>query len=169
MKKFLVILVLMFTSVISNAQLKSNVIYKSVDEMDGSYTFFIKDACITSNPINAISFEMKPFISKDVNFEQIVGKIVGINECKGKYELILLFDGGSRVIMQSTGKPNCYGAVTFNITNRDYEVFKTKRLLKLRLTNKRTHESFTQKVEVNDYYINIIKLMESGVFNVLVQ
>ena len=169
MKKILVVLVLMFTVMISNAQSDNIKIYKIVDDMSDTYFLTPERKCVTSNDKQTIGFVMEAHITNEWEFKMILGTLIGIGSCNENDELILLFENNEKINMSSWKKFNCKGIAYFNLDTKKYDLLKTQKIVKLKITNGRTYDSFTHEIDVEnqDYFIKIIKQIELKQFTIL--
>jgi hypothetical protein len=136
---------------------------KQIDEMDDKTYLFASYKFVVANEEKTIGFIVQPNISDDYNLQDMIGTIVGLGSCNENDELIILFDNGEKVKLHSWKKFNCKGAVYFSIDDDTYNLLKNHKLMKIKITNGRTFQSFTKEVpsKYQTYFIQLIKELET--------
>jgi hypothetical protein len=169
MKKILFVLTLL-SSLFSNAQNyvtdktypDTLIIIRDVDDMTDKEYYYPSMELIVSNTEATIGMKMDALIRKKdnkLNATVLKIKMVNIGACNENNELILLFEDGTKIILNSFNSYNCEGNTWFNVTSEHINTLSSKKLSKVRITNGRTNDVFTGIVldKLQDYYIRLYK------------
>ena len=159
MKKLLFLL-LITQSVFAQVKKDSVYIRTHIDEMDNTkYTYANRDLVVNNESITK-GFIITPILSDQIRDEfTILVVTAGLGACSEKDELIILFKDGGNIIKKSWKDFNCQGESYFNFTTEEYKKLQTVEILKMRMTNGRTFESYTGNVKLKDqrYFIQLCK------------
>ncbi|HNX37509.1 MAG TPA: hypothetical protein PKI15_04045 [Candidatus Cloacimonadota bacterium] len=147
----------------------SLIIISSTDEMDGKTTIYPSKSIFCVNENETIGFKICPFIEPDFSIKDLYVKMFNIGNCAENNELILLLDDGSRIIIKSWNKFNCDGVTYFRLNQKDKSLLRTRKIIKAKVTNGYSFDSFTGEVDSNqqDYFIKIAKMLDLNQFFVL--
>ena len=158
MKNLLLTTVLLMTTTLAFSQM---FIQREVDEMDGkvsySYSEYIyekedeKEAMV----LLAIREDLRPYT--------LAVAARGIENCIENGKLIILFKDGDRLTATSYRDFNCDGSSWFSITKAMASQLASKEVDKIRITNGRSHESFTLEISNPKYYIEAYALSDAGI------
>lgn len=158
MKNLLLTTVLLMTTTLAFSQM---FIQREVDEMDGKVSYSFSDHILEEDGdkqamvFMAINESLKPHTLAVISR--------GIENCIENAELIVLFKDGSRLTARSWNDFNCKGSSWFNITKGMAGQLASKEVDKIRITNGRSHDSFTFEVSNPKYFIEAYALSKAGV------
>jgi len=83
--------------------------------------------------------------------------------CVEDNKLIVLFDDGSKVSLNSWNDFNCDGNAFFYLSSDQCVSFSTKKVNKIRVENGRSHDEMTVTLEKNkDYFIQVFSAMKNN-------
>lgn len=160
MKKAVLLLGMVAMTISSFAQVK---ITKTVDEMTDKVYHFVSERLIAANSAGnkgcAISMSIKSSNGTLISKSSIV-QMVGLGRCNENNTIILLFDNGDKVSIDSWNPFNCDGTVYFNFSKANIKKMRTNPLSKIRITNGRSYESYTAEVEYKNYFIDFYKELD---------
>lgn len=160
MKKLASTILLFMACFNSFAQSDSVIIYKSIDDMSDKVYFIPSIKMIVSNSDKTKGFSITPSINSDFKFSGITLKNVGIGSCNEKNELIILFEDSVKITVKSWNDFNCKATSYFEFDKEKQEKLKSKKILKIKFTNGRTFDSFSEKVNQQDYFIQLFNLID---------
>ena len=150
---------LMFITLGTTAQKDSIYIAEQKDEMTDKSYYFPSRQLICQNPDNkGVGFAASFFIGKanngDLEVRELKMKIIGVGSCHEKDEVILLLDDGTKVKAVMWNDFNCDGKVWCKVDKSDMRDLAIKKVIKIRVQNGRTFESYTHVVSVSeqDYF-----------------
>jgi hypothetical protein len=152
MKK-LVAVVLAVMTMSSYAQVK---IDKSVDEMTDKVSYFPSERLFAANTelTKGCAIDMIIDVKNDVKTSNFMAvKMVGLESCNEKNNLIILFDNGDKINLNSWNKFNCKGNAYFTLSKSDINMLKVNPISKVRITNGKSYKSYTAEIEYKTYFI----------------
>lgn len=159
LKLYLTIVGIIITFSSSAQKTDSVFIVKIVDEMsDNSYLLSSRKMVIHNK-------EMTRGFSLEGDIKLVDGKpkvtgvssvLIAIGQCQENVELILMFSDSTKIKLKSWNKFNCKGNAWFDITDKDAEKLSKLKLIKAKITNGATFDSFVHEVEEDqDYFIRL--------------
>jgi hypothetical protein len=131
------------------------------DEMTDKVYYYTSRQLLCVNPDDKKQgFAVTFFMDKkgdDVKTAELKVKVVGVGSCHEKDEIFFLLDGDVKVKGLMWNDFNCDGKAWFKISESDKELLAEKKLLKIRVQNGRSYESYTHIVEPDnqDYFIQL--------------
>lgn len=153
MKSFFILTLLLI-----NFSIYSQSICKDVDEFTGKTTYLydtrFSELDDVSNPVT-----MNPYfreIEGKVKFLEIIIKVKGLECIDTGSEVILIFENGEKTSLTNWNKFNCNETMFCSITVKAEELFKTQKLTKFKITNKRNYKSSTVLEVRNQSYFKDI-------------
>lgn len=163
MKKLILLMMLPF---IMKGQKDSLFIVREKDDMTDKVYYFPSKKMILFNKETKTGIALTPFIEKDFTFKDLNCKIVNVGNCNEKDELILMFQDSSKIKLTSFADFNCKGSAFFNLKKVEIEKLRTLKIIKAKITNGRTYESYTSNVDEKDqsYFIDLAKIMDTKTF-----
>lgn len=166
MRKFSFLLMLIVASRVT-AQKDSVYIAEQKDEMTDKVYYFPSRQIICANPEDkkqgfAVSFFLDKSKKGVVETAELKTKVVGVGSCHEKDEIIFLLDGEVKVKGTMWNDFNCDGKAWFKIAQSDKELLAKNKVLKIRVQNGRSFESYTHVVEPEnqDYFIQLFYAIE---------
>lgn len=159
----LITLALMLLTFAANAQQDSVYIVKQKDDMKGITYYTPNRAMGVINIETKQSIKIQPYLNNDGSIKTLYVKTKYIGTCNENDELILLLENEYRVISKSWKSFNCEGESYFNITEKDMQMLKEYPVNKIRFTNGRSNESYTDIMPDKNkrYFIQLLKSIES--------
>lgn len=156
-------LALMLLTFAANAQQDSVYIVKQKDDMKGIAYYTPNRAMGIINIETKQSIKIQPYLNNDGSIKTLYVKTSNIGTCNEKNELILLLENEYRVISKSWKSFNCDGESYFNITEKDLQMLRISPVYKIRFTNGRSYESYTDNIPDKNkrYFIQLLKSIES--------
>lgn len=162
MKKSIMIIAFILSVVLrTSAQKDSVYIVEQKDDMTDKVYYYPSRQMLCVNPEDkkqgfAVSF----FITKekqDIQAAELKTKVVGVGSCHEKDEVIFLLEGDLKVKGTMWNEFNCDGKAWFKIYDSDKILLADKKVLKIRIQNGRSYESYTHTVEADnqDYFIQL--------------
>lgn len=147
----------------ANAQQDSVYIVKQKDDMKGITYYTPNRAMGVINIETKQSIKIQPYLNNDGSIKTLYVKTKYIGTCNENDELILLLENEYRVISKSWKSFNCEGESYFNITEKDMQMLKEYPVNKIRFTNGRSNESYTDIMPDKNkrYFIQLLKSIES--------
>ena len=161
MNKILILAILIGTSITSafsqTTKTDSSYVIKLKDDMTNKVYFAPNRNFILSNPESTKGFAVKAHITNDSTFGFITVKMVNIGSCNEKDEIIILFENGEKITAKSWNEFNCEGKAYFDLSGADIQLLRTQPMSKIRITNGRSHDSYTGDVKIKDkrYFIQL--------------
>lgn len=162
MKRAILLLVVVL-GINANAQQ----IVKYVDSMEDKVYYYQSEKMLVANEAKDKGFVLAISVNnKTMQLQTIMGTVVGLGSCIEDGNLIILFEGGDRITITNWKDFNCDGETYYNPTSGQLKLLKTKKIVKMRVTNGRTYESYTKDIEEEDqsYFINLLASLDSGDF-----
>jgi hypothetical protein len=91
-----------------------------------------------------------------LNYRSVQCQLVGIGDCNGSNRLVLYFDGGGRLVLQSTPPANCKGNAWFDREGLLLEKL-ARPVIRLRFVSGRQYKSFRYEIPETDrdYFQNV--------------
>jgi hypothetical protein len=162
------LLILLINSVSYQAQKDSVYLIKEVDELSDEVYFYANRRFVVSNKDNSVGFIVDAYIGEKITFDMITVKMVNIGSCNEKDEIIILLDNGKKIIKTSWKKFNCDGETYFDLTKEDIQLLRESELNTIRMTNGRTYDSYTGKVNQKDkrYFIQLIYALDNKLITI---
>jgi hypothetical protein len=153
MKKLNLIIALLL-STITIAQKDSVLIQKYLDDIENTTYYFSTYELIVSND-EKTGATLDVHINPDFTFSMITSKLVNLGLCTENVTLIIVFENGDKVTVESWNKFNCDGDAYFYLNKSDIDKLSTLAISKIRITNGYTYESVTATVDNPRYFIQI--------------
>lgn len=161
MKKLIFIVATLFAT-----QMQSQVsIVRHQDEMTDKVYYLPSEGIVIKSENGESGFRVRLSIKeKNGEFSQdgLVIKAVNIGGCYENNKLTMLFENGEKFTIGSWNKFNCDGDVYFDVPNKNWELLKSQKLMKMRFENGRTYDSLTGEVDDKEHFILLNKQMEEG-------
>lgn len=151
-------------AVIVSAQEPVQVV-KAVDSMTGEYFYTQNRKLVSVDREEGKGLAIGVFINNDGQIiKDLMVKAVGIGDCMEKDKLILQLADGTLITKTSWKNFNCEGTAYFNLTPADISNLRHSKLVKVRITNGRTYDSYTGTITGKDceYFQDLLQSMESG-------
>jgi hypothetical protein len=158
MKKLIFIVATLFATT-TQGQLS---IIRHQDEMTDKVYYFPSEGIVIKSSDGESGFRVRLSIKEKNDALQQDGltiKAVNIGSCYENNKLTMLFENGEKFTIVSWNKFNCDGDVYFEVSNKNWELLKSQKLVKMRFENGRTYDSLTGEVETQDYFIVYNNLM----------
>jgi len=158
MKKLIFIVATLFATT-TQGQLS---IIRHQDEMTDKVYYFPSEGIVIKSSDGESGFRVRLSIKEKNDALQQDGltiKAVNIGSCYENNKLTMLFENGEKFTIVSWNKFNCDGDVYFEVSNKNWELLKSQKLVKMRFENGRTYDSLTGDVETQDYFIVYNNLM----------
>lgn len=157
MKKVILLALALFSMKV-NAQ---NIL-KSCDDMSNECLYFTDAELILANDSKTKGIKVSPSIEeKDgkIFMSGLIVKMVNIGVCCENNELIVMFSDSTKATFKSWNKFNCEGDAYFDVAVSDWSSFFLKPILKIKIENGYTHDSFTGSIKDSsrNYFINVGK------------
>lgn len=144
-----------------SAQKDSVYIAEEKDDMTDKVYYYPSRQILCVNPEDkkqgfAVSFFLEKK-GQDIKPSELKVKVVGVGSCHEKDEVIFLLDGDVKIKGTMWNEFNCEGKAWFKISESDKELLATKKVIKIRIQNGRSYESYTHTVEPDnqDYFIQL--------------
>lgn len=136
---------------------------KVIDKMSDQTHIIVSRYMIVANNTKTTGFKLKPFINENYSINTIYVKMVNIGGCNKNDEIIILFENNEKIKIKSWNKFNCDGEAYFNLTKSDVILLKSQPILKIRMMNGYTYDSFTGDLDNDDknYFIDIFQLVDA--------
>lgn len=163
MKKLIFIVATLFAT-----QMQSQVsIVRHQDEMTDKVYYLPSEGIVIKSENGESGFRVRLTIKEkngELSQDGLIIKAVNIGSCYENNKLTMLFENGEKFTIASWNKFNCDGDVYFSIPNKNWELLKSQKLMKMRFENGRTYDSLTGEVEAEDqeHFILLNKQMEEG-------
>ncbi len=167
MRKFSFLLILLAALRVT-AQKDSVYIAEQKDDMTDKVYYFPSRQLLCVNPENKKQgFVVSFFMQKEntVKASELKTTVVGVGSCHEKDEVILLLEGDVKVKGTMWNDFNCDGKAWFKITQSDKELLAKNKVLKVRVQNGRSFESYTHVVEPEnqDYFIQFFYAVDKQI------
>jgi hypothetical protein len=146
-------------------QIKSDTSYQIVkftDDMTDKVYYSANKKLIISNDDKtkgvSINLNIDDKTDKKLSASGLMVKMINIGSCCENNEVIILFEDSTKITIKSWNKFNCDGNAWFSLNTDEVKLLSSKRILKIRVYNGRTHDSFTKEVPTNkqDYFIQCL-------------
>ena len=160
MKKLLV-LVMLFFSVSMSAQVT---IEKIVDEMTDKIEYYSSHVLLSSNEDNTQGFTIEVVLETEGDKLYSHGwivKIYNLGDCNEDNEIIILFEDGSSVTVQSFNQFKCQNVSYFQPTMTQEAMISTKKIKKVRFTNGYTYDRYTGPAVNPNFFIDLYDAIET--------
>jgi len=161
MKKLIFIVATLFAT-----QMQSQVsILRHQDEMTDKVYYLPSEGIVIKSESGESGFRVRLSIKEKngtLSQDGLMIKAVNIGGCYENNKLTMLFENGEKFTIVSWNKFNCDGDVYFEISNKNWELLKSQKLMKMRFENGRTYDSLTGEVDDQEHFILLNKLMEEG-------
>lgn len=85
--------------------------------------------------------------------------------CVEDTEVIIIFENGEKLTKQQWNKFNCDGNVWITLKDSDIALFRSQRIDKIKVTNKRNYESYTftdLNESMKNYFIRLLTSLDDG-------
>ena len=166
MKKNVIVIVLLAIGLNSFLYGQSDTVYviKSVDDMSKKTYHYSSRKFLVSDDDVKVGFAIDVHISNELKLEMITAEMVGIGHCNEKDEIIIMLENGETISIKSWLEFNCEGEAYFTLKESDLELLRKSPLLKIRMTNGYSHDSFTNYVNKKDrrYFIQLLYALDRG-------
>lgn len=142
-------------------------IVKETDDMSGKTHMSANRSFIVSNNASNTSdlkgFNIGYYILDNMPNGCLVLRMTGIGNCNENDEIIILFENGQRISKGSFASFNCKGDAYFEFSKSDMDILRKQPMSKIRVTNGRSHDSYTGDVEVKDkrYFIQLFYALDN--------
>lgn len=151
----------------SNPKIKKDSVYigKQIDDMEGKTYYYASRGMVSKNEKQG--FRLSCFIEGESDNELFVRdlslKMVGIGGCVENNTLIIKFDDETKIDLKSWNDFNCDGDAWFNINEEQGNLLATKKIVKIKVQNGRTYDSYTADIMASDsdYFIQLYNAMKN--------
>lgn len=152
--------VILFALVLMNLNITAQKIFKSCDDMTNECLYFPDNHLILANEAKTKGFKIVPSIEEKngkVYMSGLIGTLYNIGNCCENNELIVMFSDSTKLTFVSWNKFNCEGTAYFDVSESDAEMFLSKSILKMKMTNGYSHDSFTgtTKESSKNYFVSM--------------
>lgn len=139
------------------AQKDSVYFEKETDEMSDKVYFYPSRDIVLSDDGKTKGVRLSAFYNEKEGVTDLKCKLVNIGSCIEKCELIVMFKDSTKITMESWNDFNCKGNAWFSINAKDKKILSEKKILKVKITEKRDYNSYTSLVsdEDSDYYVQL--------------
>lgn len=144
MKRLLLIFFIL--PLFSKSQKDSIYIIKNVDDMTDKTYYFPSRKLVVTDSLKTKGFSITPDLNKNIELTDLIVKIIKIGDCNEKDELILMFEDSTKIKLISYAGFNCKGDAYYKIGKKDIEKFKTLKVIKAKIINGRSYDSFTNTI-----------------------
>lgn len=143
-------------------------IFRYQDDMTDKVYYFTSGLMVTNEDKSQgfrLQLDIKEIDDKTLAFDGLTLKVIGIGTCFEKDNLILLFENGKKMSVNSYNDFNCEGDSWFVLNDGNSETYidllKSQKLIKIRFENGSSHESLTQEISEKNqnYFIELFKLI----------
>lgn len=169
MKRVQLMMVMLFVlmTTISFGQNDSVYVIKDIDEMSEKTYIYPSRNFVVANETKSIGFIVDCYINQKGEFGFLTITMVNIGSCNENDEIIILFENGEKITKKSWNDFNCEGNSYFNLTKDEIELLRTVPLSKIKVTNGRTYDSFTEEVKEKDrrYFIQIFYALDNNLIS----
>ena len=146
----------------TTAQKDSVYVVEQKDEMTDKVYYYPSRQLLCQNPDNkSQGFAASFFIGKSkkdaVEMNELKMKVIGVGSCHEKDEVIFLMEDETKIKATMWNEFNCDGKVWCKVSDSDKEILAVKKIIKIRVQNGRTFESYTHTLNDNDkdYFIQL--------------
>lgn len=156
-------LVLVLLSILAFTAFGQITIEKEVDEMTDEVNYVASERFYVANEAKTLGFAIDVMLGVKDGIMYSKGWIVttaDLGGCNEDNEMIILFEDGSKITLESFNKFNC-DEVAFFILSLEQEVFiANKRIKKIRFKNGFSYETYTNEVDYPNYFIELYNAIE---------
>lgn len=160
MKKIM-LSIIVFMTLETMAQKDSLYVVEQKDEMTEKVYYYASRQLLCQNQeLKSQGFSVSFFIDKTkkgIESAELKMKVIGVGSCHEKDEVIFLMEDETKVKGTMWNEFNCDGKVWCKVSDHDKEILATKKVIKIRVQNGRTFESYTHNVADSDkdYFIQL--------------
>ena len=151
MKTLNLIIALLLSTMIT-AQTDSVFIKKQFDDVALTTYYLSSYELIVTND-KKTGAVLDTYIDQNFAFSMLTCKLVNLGTCAEDVELIIVFENGDRVRVESWNSFNCEGDAYFFLNKSDINKLSTLTISKIRVTNTYTYDSITAPVDNPRYFI----------------
>ena len=164
MKKTILFIPFVLFALLNFAQ---TTLYKDCDEFTGDCYYFADRNIVVHNSSKTQGFSIRFMFEQNNDKANITGmysKMVGIGNCVENNTIYFIFEDGSKLNFVSFNKFNCEGDAFFHIGKQDLDIFRTKKISKVKISNGYSYESFSADVDSADksFLMEIVKLADQN-------
>ena len=128
------------------------------DDMTNEFIHYSSHLFLSSNEGRTQGFTIDPVLNTQNNKLYVEGwivKIYNIGNCNKENEIVILFDDGSNIIINSWNEFTCENIAYFELTLDQEVMLMTKRINKVRFTNGYTFQSYTGRPQRSGYFFQL--------------
>ena len=128
------------------------------DDMTNEVIHYASHLFLSTNQERTQGFTIDPVLNTENSKIYVQGwivKIYGFGNCNKENEIIILFDDGSNIKINSWNEFTCKNVAYFDPTLEQEVMLMTKRINKVRFTNGYTLQSFTGRPERSGYFFHL--------------
>jgi hypothetical protein len=168
MKKILVVIVTLFSFSIFSQNKESEIICFSIDEFNDVKNVYASGfiAYMDGGDLNSQGLKFNSTVKekkgKIKKYYSISVRAYGIDKCVEKgSKLNVIFENGEKTVLRSWNDFNCQNRNYFNISIKQYKLFKKSKIKALKYTNVnlKSYQSITVKENISDeissYFLNL--------------
>lgn len=156
-------LLITLTLLLFSVSVYSQSICKEVDEFTGKTTYMFNTSFVEVDD-NSNLISMNPYfreVEGKVQFLEIIIKVKGLECIETGSELILIFENGEKTTLTNWNKFNCNETMYCSMSVKAEELFKTQKLIKFKITNKRNYKSSTVlEVKNKSYFKDVFGYLD---------
>jgi hypothetical protein len=157
-------LVLVLLSILAFTAYGQITIEKSVDEMTDEVSYYPSERLIVANEAKTQGFTMEAYL--DVKKGKLYVKaftvsLVDLGSCNENNEMIILFQDGTKMVLQSFGDFKCKTYTFFMFTDEQEAMAKAKKIKKIRFKNGFTFDEFTGVSSNESFFIELYNAIET--------
>jgi hypothetical protein len=159
MKKVILSIAIIATVVSSYGQVT---ITETKDEMTDKVSYSV-DGLVCANAEQTVGFGIHPNITVKNNskkVENLIVQMAGLGNCNEKNVMIILFDNGDKMTLNSWNKFTCKGSAYFSLTDSQIKKLSTIEISKIRLTNGESYKSHTSEIDNKKYFIELFEALK---------
>lgn len=147
----------------NNTIAKKDSVYvgKQVDDMEDKTYYYPSRAIVSIDKEKSQGFRLSSFIEGKKDDELFIKdlslKMVGIGGCVENNILIIKFEDESKIELKSWNEFNCEGDAWFTIDEEQGTALANKKIIKVKVQNGRTFESYTVDIKPvdSDYFVQL--------------
>jgi len=162
--------IMVFMALGTMAQNDSLYIAEQKDEMTEKVYYYPSRQVLCQNPeLKSQGFAVSFFVGKNKKdvlvANELKMKVIGVGTCHEKDEVIFLMDDETKIKASMWNEFNCDGKVWCQVSDSDKEILATKKVVKIRVQNGRTFESYTHTIADGDkdYFIQLFKAINNQI------
>jgi hypothetical protein len=169
MKKMMIKSMMVLMALSSQAQKDSVYVVEQKDEMTDKVYYYPSRQIICQNPeLKSQGFAISFFIKKNkkgIEVGELKMKVIGVGSCHEKDEVIFLMEDETKIKATMWNEFNCDGKVWCQISDSDKEILAKKKVVKIRVQNGRSFESYTHTISDadKDYFIQLFSAVKSQI------